>query len=47
MAGIARTIGSARTKKMALTAGLVAKVVKAISADTLAGLLDRRARARA
>jgi site-specific recombinase XerD len=41
MAGIARTIGSARSKKTALTAALVAKVVKAISADTLAGLLDR------
>jgi site-specific recombinase XerD len=32
MAGIARTIGSARTKKTALTAALVTKVVKAISA---------------
>jgi site-specific recombinase XerD len=41
MAGIARTIGSARTKKTALTAALVAKIVKAISADTVAGLLDR------
>jgi hypothetical protein len=33
MAGIARTIGSARTKKTALTAALVTKVVKAISAE--------------
>jgi hypothetical protein len=41
LAGIARTIGSARTKKTTLTAALVAKVVKAISADTVAGLLDR------
>jgi hypothetical protein len=41
MAGIARTIGSARTKKTAPTAALVTKVVKAISADTIAGLLDR------
>ena len=41
MAGIAPTIGSARTKKTALTAALVTKVVKAISADTVAGLLDR------
>jgi hypothetical protein len=36
MAGIARTIGSVRTKKTALTAALVTKVVKAISAETLA-----------
>jgi len=42
MAGIARTIGSARTKKTAQTAILVAKVVKAISADTVAGLLTAR-----
>ena len=41
MAGIARTIGSVHSKKTALTAALVAKVVKAISADTVAGLLDR------
>jgi site-specific recombinase XerD len=41
MAGIARTIGSVHSKKTALTAALVTKVVKAISADTVAGLLDR------
>ena len=41
MAGIARTIGSARTKKTALTAALVTREVKAIPGDTVAGLLDR------
>jgi hypothetical protein len=43
MAGIARTIGSARTKKTALTAALVSRVVKAIPEHTVAGLSRSRA----
>jgi integrase len=41
VAGIARTIGSARSKKTALTATLLARMVKAIPEHTVAGLLDR------